>query len=83
MPLTLGLLAVGDTVLILNVVDQFRLHVLGGYPSFRFTGDVAAVIVATALCLSAATLTIATAWYRSEASRRWLTRAGLRWFREA
>lgn len=82
-PLTLAFLAVGDVLLILNVVDQLRLYVLSGYPSFRLTGDVAAIIAATTFCLSAATLTIATIWYRSEESRRWLSKAGLRWFREA
>lgn len=82
-PMTLTFLAVGDALLILNVVDQLRLYVLSGYPSFHFTGDVAAFIVATTLCLSAVTLAISTAWYRSDASRRWLRRLGLRWFREA
>lgn len=82
-PLTLFCLFVGDVLVVLNLVDQLRLYVLSGYPSFRFTGEIAAAIAILALSLAAISLALATTWYRSNASRQWICRHGRRWWREA
>lgn len=82
-PLTLACLVVGDTLLLLNIADQVRLFVSSGYPTYRFTGEFTAGVAMAALAGAAISLTAATAWYRSEASRHWMNRNSMRWLREA
>lgn len=81
-PLALLCLALADSLMVLNLVDQLRLFVLNGYPSVRLSGDLSAAAAMIALAVAGVSLALSTAWYRSDSCRRWLSVNGRRWFRE-
>lgn len=76
-------LLVTDTLLVFHLVDQYRLYVPSGLPTFRLSGEITAQIAMIALSLATASLALATAWYRYGSSRQMMSRFGSRWLAEA